>query len=203
MKLSDLVELTSRGLNLSNVEVGNLARSLREAGLLTKGGKGGAAADIVTADVARLIIATLVRDRRSQAAAIVNDWWGLHLVSKTPEHLLETLPKRIRQAAKTPACTFGEAFTALIDDCVSGEMEVYLESPKSWGKRFGLKIVSQFMDAELGLAPDDRGEDSPNKVNLVFKGALDSDAPREFLTIHSLTIRPIMAIAKAMRESAT
>jgi hypothetical protein len=195
MTPGNLVRAVASAFEAPESEVAQYDRRLLEAGLRTTGGRGSSAPDVQAADVVRLVIATLVRDRHSQTVATVTDWWNLPLVSGEPSRKQKAMmPPRVLAIATANSCTFGAAFTALMDDCINGDMESLLGSPKAWGPKFGLKIIPQHMRAEIGFS-----DGSDAHVDLAFQRGVDSDSQREFLTIHQTSIRPLIGIAQQMR----
>lgn len=184
-----LVDAVASAFEAPESDVAQYDRRLLEAGLRTTGGRGASAPDVQASDVVRLVIATLVRDRHSQTVATVNDWWNLPLVSDPPRKLKAVFPPRLWEVATSNSCTFGTAFTALIEDCKSREMDSLLKSSK-----WGLEIIPQHMRAAIGFS------DSAGKhVELGFQRSVDSNSQREFLTTHTVTIRPLLGIAQQMR----
>lgn len=63
-----LIEVTARALEIPEVTVGSYYRVLREAGLLTKSGRGRSAAETTTLDAARLLIGIMASPRVKTAA---------------------------------------------------------------------------------------------------------------------------------------
>ncbi len=62
MTPGELVEVTADALRLPKVTVGAYYRLLREAGLITKGGRGRSAAELTPSDVATLLIAIMASE---------------------------------------------------------------------------------------------------------------------------------------------
>jgi hypothetical protein len=66
-------------LKISEAEVGFYYRNLREAGLMTRGGRGRSAPPMTSLDLARLLIAFLVTNVARKAPEAVNDFGQLSL----------------------------------------------------------------------------------------------------------------------------
>lgn len=127
-KLSDLVPALANVLQLPERTVAVYARFLREARLLSTGGRGPGAANMTPDDCARLLIAIMVADQVKDAVAAVERFWSL------PVEFLdtrETRPKAERKEwmplpeglffLKEPK-SFGETIAGLIDAARDGAL---------------------------------------------------------------------------------
>jgi len=76
----ELIGTVARALDVSEVTVGVYYRKLREAGLVTKGGRGRSAPRSTHLDATRLLIAILTSDTGKDAAAETERFGGLGLV---------------------------------------------------------------------------------------------------------------------------
>ncbi|WP_271529348.1 hypothetical protein [Bradyrhizobium sp. CCBAU 25338] len=125
MKLSELVTHTSDWVGVPRTVVESHARYLREAGLLTTGGRGLAASEMNDDDKVRLLISVCGTSVASDAAARLNDWLNCQSVevvqSDAPFRFefptKSTLPsaliaffKRDLQSAEMKAWKSGERF---------------------------------------------------------------------------------------------
>jgi hypothetical protein len=182
-----LVGAVADAFDVSESEVTQYDRRLLEAGLRTKGGRGPSAPDVTPDDAARLIIAVLLRMPLAQTADTVKGWWHLPMVRDVQDET--AVPSGIRKAADDWT-EFGPALTAIIADCVSGEMESLLGAEKLWGEKFRLelKLQDEMAEIQIGL------------FLLSFGVGLDTHEERsDVLTTQLVGIRPILTVAREMR----
>jgi hypothetical protein len=76
-KLSDLIPTLAQVLPMPEPTVAMYARYLREAKLISSGGRGPGAAQMTATDCARLLIAIMAADQVKEAASAVEAYWPL------------------------------------------------------------------------------------------------------------------------------
>ena len=76
-KLSDLIPTLAQVLPMPEQTVAMYARHLREAKLISSGGRGPGAAQMTATDCARLLIAIMAADQVKDAASAVEAYWPL------------------------------------------------------------------------------------------------------------------------------
>lgn len=110
---TSMVTAISVAFGLPEATVSWYDRVLREAGLMTKGGRGRGGAKRTPNDLARLMIAILCTDSPAQAADAVRDFGGFRLAEIRPDDALPNLT--LEHLAGVPRPTsFEEAVTALM-----------------------------------------------------------------------------------------
>ena len=181
------IKVIADAFKADEVAVEAYDRRLVAAGMRSTGGRGLNAAQVTSEDVGRLILATLlVQGRHGRTVPIVNEWWNKRLTSKPNQQRLENLPTRLKAIVNKRTCKFGAALSALIEDCVNGELS-------SAEDRFCLEIVEQDKFADIKM--------SPIYADLGFTGSFDLNEDRpQVQTTHKVTLKPFLAIAKAMRD---
>lgn len=93
-KLSDLIPILAKVLPMPERTVAIYARLLRQARLLSTGGRGPGGANMTPEDCARLLIAVMAADQVKDAVEAVEKFWALPVVE--PPHTRETVSKRDR-----------------------------------------------------------------------------------------------------------
>ncbi|PQO22004.1 hypothetical protein C2I36_15365 [Rhodobacteraceae bacterium WD3A24] len=125
-KLSELIPTLARVLPMPEKTVAMYARHLREAHLVSTGGRGPGAAQMTATDCARLLIAIMAADQVKDAVSAVETFWPLELEEINTRHSLPeamkedwaTLPDTILDTMMPDGAeeqSFGETVAALID----------------------------------------------------------------------------------------
>ncbi len=122
-KLSDLIPATASVLGVPEKTVAIYARHLREARLITTGGRGPGGADMTPRDCANLLIAIMGAEYAKDAAQVIKKYrpivtGGKWRLSKMPIDALTQLPEHHQ---------FGNALEALITAATDGSLEQALE----------------------------------------------------------------------------
>ena len=125
-KLSDLIPATASVLGVPEKTVAIYARHLREARLITTGGRGPGSADMTPRDCANLLIAIMGAEYAKDAAQVIKKYRpivaGVERISwrlpKMPLDALTQLPEYHQ---------FGNALEALITAATDGSLEQALE----------------------------------------------------------------------------
>lgn len=125
-KLSELIPALAQVLPMPEKTVAMYARQLREARLISTGGRGPGAAQMTATDCARILIAIMAADQVKNAASAVEIFWPLELEEintkhSVPEEAREdwaALPDTIIDIMMPDGAeeqSFGETVAALID----------------------------------------------------------------------------------------
>lgn len=203
-----LVRAVAAAFDLSEAVVAQHDRRLAEEGFRTKGGRGASAPQVTAEDAAKLIIATLAGERFSQTFATVRDLWNAPVMlppvaqgTEGPGHAL-VIQQQIKSlsefdAAISNECNFGEATSALLKDCINGQMEAFLKSGNlAPRQRFQLRVIRPSAEAKISFGHT-QSPDASLEFN--FRGATDSDVSREITTTHEISVLPLLRIAEQMR----
>jgi hypothetical protein len=119
-KLSDLIPTLAKVLPMPEQTVAIYARLLRQARLLSTGGRGPGGANMTPEDCARLLIALMAADQVKDAVPALERFWALPVDTRNTR---ETVPKRDRSgwlplpkslSLLNEAKTFGGAVAGLI-----------------------------------------------------------------------------------------
>ena len=148
-----LVRAVAAAFDLPEAVVAQHDRRLAEEGFRTKGGRGASAPQVTAEDAAKLIIATLAGERFSQTFATVRDLWNAPVMlppvaqgTEGPGHAI-VIQQQIKSlgefdAAVSSGCNFGEATSALLKDCINGQMEAFIKSGNLTPRqRFQLRVI--------------------------------------------------------------
>ena len=137
-KLSDLITALSRLLPLPEQTVAVYARLLREARLLSTGGRGPGAANMTPDDCARLLLAIMAADQVKDAVSAVERFGGHspssldHLSMQPKAERRAWLPLPDSLSFLDEPKNFGETFADLIDAARDGALQSALnEDPLS------------------------------------------------------------------------
>ena len=151
--LTDLVDTIAAVEGLEPSAVGLIARYIREAGLITTGGRGGSAAKMNLTDAANLLIGVNATTTATDAAATVSAYRSL-----------ESYELLTKQDPRTPVryAALGEAIEQLVHVTGTGELpdvflrrEVALELQEAFSRgdvRIDLKFRTSDLSASLGIA---------------------------------------------------
>ena len=93
-KLSDLIPVLAQVLPMPEQTVAMYARHLREARLISTGGRGPGAAQMTATDCARLLIAIMAADQVKNTVSAVETFWPLELEVMNTKH---TVPEEIQE----------------------------------------------------------------------------------------------------------
>ncbi|HWM47077.1 MAG TPA: hypothetical protein VNR11_09215 [Xanthobacteraceae bacterium] len=209
MTPSELVSAVAEALNIPEPELVQRDRRLAEAGLRTSGGRGASAPEMGFEDAAKLLIAGLSAVKYANTVATVNDLWKATLdpaprtgrggdlgTALVLQKSVEGVFGEFTRAIQTPSCSFGDALTALLRDCKSGQMEAFLGRKKSdWRQRFELKVVRPYAEAAIGFASS-----MDNYLEYHFLGAIDHDTNTEIVTEYRVSAIPLIKIAKRLSD---
>jgi hypothetical protein len=167
----DLVKVTAAVLGLPEVYVHSIYRALREAGLVTKGGRGPSAARMSPKDAAALLVAILGTGQISASAETVKKFYETTPRIHTPQE------ERLYRGTKLPELasleekhSFVDALECLIFTASEGELFKGLRGDYPWnalevvvwspGSRADVKITGPFRgtSASLTYSKDMTGE---------------------------------------------
>jgi hypothetical protein len=154
--LTQLVDTVAAVEGLEPSAVSLIARYVREAGLITTGGRGGSAAKMNLADAANLLIGVNATATATDAAETVSTYRNLEAYS------FLTIEEQGRRTA-TRYGTLGEAIEQLIDAAGSGELpdafmhkEVHLDLQDAFSRgdvHIDLRFRTSDVSAFLQIAP--------------------------------------------------
>lgn len=209
MTPGQLVRAVAAALDLPEPVVAQYDRRLSEEGFRTKGGRGSSAPQVEPEDVAKLVIAALSGERYANTFATVRDLWNATLDSAPQasgrdgflgavvlEKQIEGTLGNFATAKQNTNCSFGEGLTAVINDCINGQMEAFLGPKKSdWRAKFQLKVTRPWAEAYIGFSDGENVH-----LDFRFQGTADNDINREVITTHEVTAIPLLRIAEQMRK---
>jgi hypothetical protein len=130
-------QLVAEVLGVPETSTASHVRNLREAGLLSKKGRGVTAAHMTTRDAARLLIATAASPNIKDSAETVTSFAKLENRYGQPKIRFE------RYASLNPDHSFIDALVALLDLVVAGEFP----SPSEFG--FYVRMFAPRLHAEI------------------------------------------------------
>jgi hypothetical protein len=131
-KLSDLIPTLAKVLPMPEQTVAIYARLLRQARLLSTGGRGPGGAQMIPEDCARLLIAIMAADQVKDAVPAVDRFWSLPVKHRDTR---EKMPRRERAewlplpkslSLLTEATSFGPAVASLIAAARDGALQAGL-----------------------------------------------------------------------------
>ncbi|MBW7057922.1 hypothetical protein KY389_14795 [Paracoccus bogoriensis] len=131
-KLSDLVPTLAQVLPMPEQTVAVIARALRQARLISTGGRGPGAADMTPEDCARLLLAIMAADQVKDSVAASQRFWAfpveeLHSRDTMPEDEQDAwLPLPDAMRALTQVTTLGEMLAGLIAAARDGALDAAL-----------------------------------------------------------------------------
>jgi DNA-binding Lrp family transcriptional regulator len=134
VRLSDLSTVVAEAHGIPEPTVVQIARHLREAGLLTQAGRGLSAAQMTAGDAANLLIAVNAAPVAKEASQVVA--WYRSMVSASPPLNLKTLGESAAErrflrdiafVADTRA-TFGDALEGLLVMAAEGKLREFLHN---------------------------------------------------------------------------
>lgn len=164
-KLSDLIPTLAKVLPMPEQTIAIYARLLRQARLLSTGGRGPGGARMTPEDCARLLIAVMATDQVKDAVPALERFWSLPIDTRNTR---ETVPKRDRSewlplpkslSLLTEATIFGVAVAGLIAAARDGTLQSGLGHASlpflrlEIERRFNTASLSLMASAD-GLLPD-------------------------------------------------
>jgi len=163
-KLSDLIPTLAQVLPMPEQTVAMYARHLREARLLSTGGRGLGAAKMTATDCARLLIAIMAADQVKNTVNAVETFWSLPLEEIAPKPVLPedqredwaNLPEIILDIMMPDGAgeqSFGESVAALIEAVRLGILTETMAHLKDATLR--VEIERRFHTGNIGFQHDD------------------------------------------------
>lgn len=190
MTPSTLVKVVAKTIDVPEPVMIQHDRRIAEAGFRTMGGRGASAPDMTLADAAKLIIAgvSLPKGDYSQTLSFVRGLWNAKPAEKgLPDWLRPKFPA-LSRAKDNPTSTFGDALTALLQDCADGHMKSFVDEHR--GESFCLELMPEFWGtAWLKFA------DGDNEAALEFRGHTSGVAAVR-VSIHRISATPLIKIAE-------
>ena len=169
-KLSDLIPTLAQVLPMPEQTVAMYARHLREAKLISSGGRGPGAAQMTATDCARLLIAIMAADQVKNAAGAVEAYWPLEMEdiqtklglpadqredwNDLPEAILD-----IMMPDGNEEQSFGEAVASLIEGVRLGTLTHAMAEMREPFLR--VEIERRFLSGKITFQNDNAGKGYP------------------------------------------
>jgi hypothetical protein len=195
MSPKELVLTVATAIDVPETVMTQHDRRLAEVGFRTTGGRGRSTPDMTFADAGKLIVAglSLPKGEYSETLSFVRGLWDAKLEKGVMPRALRATFLALSQAMDNPEVTFGDALTALMQDCADGHMDNFIRNSDVQGAPFCLELMPEFWGtASLKFAI------GKTETALEFHGHTTGIAAVR-VNIYRILAKPLIEIAKKFR----